>query len=101
LSTKPPKTLFLLNYKYVPDILTARAPFREGHLALAEQMRKDGKLLYAGATGEVGEGPDSAMFVMTGREFIDEFVASDPYVESGVCVEGQSIREWTVAVHDL
>ena len=98
--TKPPQTLFLLHYDYVPDILTKRTPFRDGHLSLAEQMKADGKLLMAGAVGEVDAGPTTAQFVMTSLDAVTEFTANDPYIPGG-CVTAQSIKQWTVAVHDL
>jgi len=63
-------------------------------------MKTDVKLLVAGAVGEVGAGPTTAQFVMTSLDAVSEFTANDPYIPGG-CVTAQSIKQWTVAVHDL
>ena len=39
---------FILEYQYVSDILEKRVPYRSEHLALAEDLEKQGKIIAAG-----------------------------------------------------
>lgn len=85
----------LLFYDYVPDIAERRTPFRPAHLAAANQMLSEGKLLMAGAFANPLDG---ATFVFKAtREEVEAFVENDPYVLNGL-VPGYRIREWTVVI---
>lgn len=91
-----PETMFVLEYDYVPDILTRRAPHRDAHLELVRRLHAEGVLLMAGATGDP---VDSALFVF--RSATDQparaFVAADPYTAAGL-VSAHRIVPWTVVV---
>lgn len=93
----PPKKCWLLTYKYVPDILERREPFRDAHLAAARKQVEAGNMLVAGAFTDPTDG---AAFVFTpkaSRAGIEAFVAADPYVTAGL-VTDHSCREWAVPV---
>lgn len=86
----------VLFYDYVADVLERRGPFRDGHLAQAKRYKEAGTLVSGGA---LGSPPSGAMFVflVEDQAQIDEFVASDPYVQNGI-VTGHRIVPWTVVV---
>lgn len=91
-----PATHLVLFYDYIEDVVEKRAPFRAGHLALANEYLERGELLMAGAFA----GPvDGAAFVFTveDRARVEAFVAADPYVANGL-VPSWRIREWTVVI---
>ena len=87
---------WLLTYDYVDDIITRRAPFRDGHLALVRELHDRGALLMAGA---VGDPVDGALLVFTAddRVVVEQFVAQDPYVREGLVTAWQ-VRPWNVVV---
>jgi uncharacterized protein len=74
---------WLLEYRYVDDILDRRSPHRQGHLELVQAAADRGDLLLAGAAGDP---PDRAVFLWTGADTsaVDAFVAADPYQEAGL-----------------
>ncbi len=86
---------YLMLYDLAPDYLQRRAPLRQEHLALAEQARRDGKLVMAGATNPT----EAAVFVWKGDSPADAeaFARSDPYVKAGL-VTSWRVREWTVVI---
>ena len=86
---------FALLYETVPDHVERRKPFRAEHLALAEEERRAGRLVLAGAF----DPPDGALLVFRGEAPVDveAFVARDPYVRNGL-VTAWRIRPWTVVV---
>src|SRR5262245_19027957 len=86
----------LLFYDYVNDIAERRAPFRQAHLALIEEVHKNGALLMAGA---LTEPVDGAVFVFTtdDRSIVEDFVARDPYMQEGL-VTAWRVRSWNVAI---
>ena len=88
---------WLLFYDYVENIVERRAPFREAHLALADEAHRAGSLLMAGA---LSDPPDGAVFVFRtdDRSVVEEFVKRDPYVNEGL-VPAWKIRPWNVVVH--
>ncbi|GIL44675.1 hypothetical protein Vafri_2160 [Volvox africanus] len=92
----PPPKYFLLEYKYVPDILEKRTPFRAAHIDGAKKQAEAGKLVLAGAFGET---PDGALFVFkeTTREEIEQFVQADPYVQNGL-VPSWQVKPYAVVV---
>lgn len=86
---------YALFYDYPEDYMVRRQAFRAEHLALAEQARRDGRLVMAGAL----QPPDTALLVFRAespRE-VEEFARNDPYVKNGVA-KAWRVREWTVAV---
>ena len=87
---------WLLTYDYVDDIAIRRAPFREAHLCLVQDLHDRGALLMAGAVGEPIEG---ALIVFTAedRAVAEEFVGQDPYVREGLVTAWQ-VRPWNVVV---
>ncbi|GIL76014.1 hypothetical protein Vretimale_5646 [Volvox reticuliferus] len=91
----PPK-YFLLEYKYVSDILERRTPFRAAHIDGAKKQAEAGKMVMAGAFGET---PDGALFVFkdASREEIEQFVQADPYVQNGL-VPSWQIKPYAVVV---
>ncbi|MBA3747388.1 MAG: hypothetical protein H0W96_07815 [Solirubrobacterales bacterium] len=86
----------VLFYDYVENVLERRAPFREAHLALAQQCKDDGRIVMAGA---LGKPPTGALFVFLVDDpaQIEDFVASDPYVQNGI-VTGHRVVPWTVVI---
>jgi uncharacterized protein YciI len=86
----------ILFYDYVPDMLERRGPVRPAHLDLATSWHESGRLLFAGA---LADPVDSAVFVfkVEAKEEIDEFIASDPYVSTGL-VTGHRVREWNIVI---
>lgn len=87
---------YILNYKYVADIVEKRGPYREAHLSAARQKLDAGKLVMAGAAGDPVEG---AVFIFKDitKEEIEEFVKSDPYVLNGL-VPDYNIKTYAVVV---
>jgi uncharacterized protein len=91
----PPRTLHLLLYEYVEDVIERRRPHREAHLALVRQWYEGKKLLVAGATGEP---PSGALFVFDCQPaVIEEFVGADPYVKAGLIVSDRTVS-WNVVI---
>ncbi len=86
---------YALIYETVNDYVTRRAPFRDGHLALASKAHDEGLLVMGGAF----EPADTALLVFRADsiEPIEAFVRSDPYVRNGLVTSWQ-IRPWTVVV---
>lgn len=90
---------FMLTYKYVPDVVTKRAPFRAAHLQLAQKYSSEGKLLLGGAFADPIDSA-AVIFKTDTKEDIEKFVQADPYVQQGIVTEWK-IREWTVVVGAL
>lgn len=86
---------FALLYETVPDHVERRKPFRAEHLALAEEERRAGRLVLAGAF----DPPDGALLVFRAEApaDVEAFVARDPYVRNGL-VTAWRIPPWTVVV---
>lgn len=89
----------MLTYKYVPDVVTKRTPFRAAHLQLAQQYSSEGKLLLGGAFTDPIDSA-AVIFKTDTKEDIEKFVQADPYVQQGIVTEWK-IREWTVVVGAL
>lgn len=87
-----PHTLHLLQYEYVPDIATKRAPHRDAHLSLIEAYHAEGKLAIAGA---VGDPPHSGLLAFASEEAATAFADEDPYGAAGLVVS-KTIEPWTV-----
>ena len=84
---------FLLIYEVVDDYVARRAPFRQEHLALAEQAAERGELVLGGA---LADPVDKAILLFRGksREVAESFARNDPYVHHGLVLKW-SVREWT------
>ena len=91
-----PATRFVLFYDYVEGVVEKRAPFRDDHLALANEYLERGELVMAGAFAEPVDGA-AFVFSVEERARVEAFVAADPYVANGL-VPSWRIREWTVVV---
>jgi uncharacterized protein YciI len=87
---------FQLFYDYVEDAVARRAPFREEHLQLARAAHARGELLLAGAFADPVDGA-ALVFRADSQKTVEDFVARDPYVRSGV-VTSWRIRPWTVVI---
>jgi uncharacterized protein YciI len=86
---------FALFYDTVPDYIERRLPYRQAHLAYAEQAHRKGQLLLGGAFNP----PDGALLVFrTDRQSeVEEFAKNDPYVINGL-IKAWRVREWKVAI---
>lgn len=85
-------------YRYVPEILEKRGPFRAKHIEAAKQMADAKKLVMAGA---LTEPVDGAIFIfrnVTTNE-IEAYVKADPYVENNL-VKAHEIRPYMVVAGD-
>ncbi len=87
---------FILFYDYVENVVARRAPYRDPHLALANEWISSGKLVMGGAFDEPVDGA-ALVFRASSAAEVEEFVARDPYVRNGVVVSWR-IRPWTVVV---
>lgn len=87
---------YILFYKFVDDYLERRGEFRSVHLGLAEEAKKRGELMMAGALAEPADG---AIFVFKGEspEAAEKFASEDPYVKNGIVIEW-NVRPWTVVI---
>lgn len=90
MSTSPSlKKYFLLNYKYVENVVEKRAPFRADHLNLAKTYKDNGKLLMGGAFADPVDGA-AIVFQVDEKREVEEFVKNDPYVKGGI------VTSWVV-----
>jgi uncharacterized protein len=87
---------YLLFYEFVSDYLQRRAEFRAEHLKLAWEAQARGELILAGAYADPVDGA-ALLFRCASARVPEEFVAADPYVQSGL-VSRWTIREWTTVV---
>jgi uncharacterized protein len=85
---------YLLSYEYVEDMAERRAPYREGHLALARAAHERGELIMAGA---FSEGPAGAVLLFRGDgpAVVETFVDADPYAQNGL-VTRRNVRPLNV-----
>ena len=86
---------FALFYKTVENFAERRQPYRQEHLALAEQAHREGRLLLAGALKPA----DGALLIFRAdtATAVEAFAQSDPYVRHGLVTEWR-VREWTVVI---
>jgi len=89
---------FILQYDYVENAVEKRAPFREGHLAIARAAHARGEIVLAGA---LADPVDGAVFVfrVEDREAVERFAREDPYVRNGIVTRWR-VRPWTVVIGD-
>jgi uncharacterized protein len=83
-----------LFYDYVEDVVEARKPHREAHLALIEDYASDGRITMAGA---LGDPPHGGLLVFSGDDptVPERFASEDPYVANGVVTDWR-VEPWTV-----
>ena len=88
----PPKMIsrYVLTYKYTPDVLEKRDPYRADHLELIKEMAAEGHIMQAGAFADPVDG---ALFIFTSREKAEQFKELDPYGPH--VVASSTVREWT------
>lgn len=87
---------YALFYEVVDDFVARRAPFRQGHLRLANEARERGEIVLAGALA----GPaDRALIVFhaADKSKAEAFARKDPYVVNGL-VKKWEVRPWNVVV---
>ncbi len=87
---------YILFYKTVEDYIEKRVPFRNAHLAYAEEAQKRGELILAGA---LDEPVDTAVLVFKcdSPKPAEDFAKNDPYLLNGLIKEW-SVRPWTVVI---
>ncbi len=71
----------LLLYEYVDDMSERRGPYRGDHLERIRAEKEAGTVVMAGALGNPPTG-GAFVFKGVGPEHVEQFVASDPYVEA-------------------
>lgn len=87
---------YLLNYDYVPDILTLREPYRTEHLGALSDYQERGELLLAGAVGNPVSGA-AFVFKVSSIADVQAFVDGDPYIANNL-VTNHTIQPWTVVI---
>lgn len=87
---------YILFYKTENNYIQQRTPYREKHLALAQQAHKNGDLVLGGAFADPADG---AVLIFKGEndEAAVHFAKNDPYVKNGLIKEWW-VRPWTVVV---
>jgi uncharacterized protein YciI len=85
---------YLLLYTYVSDIVERRGPYREAHLDRIRAEKAAGRIVMAGALGTPPTGGALA-FQGVSAEHVEQFAASDPYVEAGL-VTARRIERWNL-----
>lgn len=91
-----PKKTFLLEYKYVKNMVEKRTPHRAAHLEYASRF-VESKVLIAG--GAIVPDVDRGVLVFQSNDatVVQDFAKSDPYVLKGL-VEDYSVKEWAVVI---
>jgi len=87
-----PELTHLLFYKYVPDIVERRGPYRAAHLQRIEALRAADRLLIAGAYGDPPAGGAIGFKGLT-KEEVEAWADTDPYVTAGLVSE-RSVEPW-------
>ena len=87
---------YILFYKYGPDYLTKREPFREEHLRLLREAHERGEVVMAGA---LNDPPDGAAIIFKAEDpsAVRAVAVNDPYVKNGVVLEWD-IRPYKVVI---
>lgn len=86
----------ILFYDVVDDYVERRAPFREQHLALAQEAYERGEVVLGGALAEPA---DAAILVFRGdaTDAAVAFAKADPYVKNGL-VKAWRVRKWMTVI---
>lgn len=82
----------IIAYDY-KDVLEKRLTVREKHLELGDEMKNQGKMLYAVAMQDSDGKMNGSIIVMNvdSREEVDEYLKKEPYVASKVWEDIQII----------
>lgn len=88
---------YLLLYEVVEDYVAKRAPFRDQHLALANEAVEDGELLLGGA---LAEPVDGAVLLFKTQTAAEAFANADPYVHNGLITKW-TVRKWNTVAGSL
>lgn len=85
---------YVLNYRFVENMIERRQPHRAEHLKVCKQYEKKGLML-----GGAFNPPEGGMLVFRTEDkaLVEEFVREDPYVTQGL-VTWSDIKEWNVVV---
>jgi uncharacterized protein len=87
---------FLLEYKYIENMIEKRAPHRSAHLEHADNFVKRNILIAGGAiVPEVDRGV--LVFKADSAAVVEEFAKADPYVKQGL-VTSYTVKEWMVVI---
>jgi uncharacterized protein len=89
-----PEFTHVLLYKYVPDMLERRGPYREAHLQRVEALRAADRLIIAGAYGDPPSGAVIGFKGLTKAE-VEAWADTDPYVTAGLVVE-RTVEPWNL-----
>ncbi len=87
---------YILFYEVVDDYVNRRAPFRDAHLAHANQAHARGDLVMAGAYANPADGA-ALVFKGNNPSVAEDFAKNDPYVNNGL-ITNWRVREWTVVL---
>ena len=87
------KPHYILKYSYVEDILNKRAPHRAAHISLAQEYKRDGRIIMGGALADL----TGATVIFRSKEDIETFIRQDPYFNNGLVTDHQ-VAEWSVVV---
>jgi len=87
----PEDVLHLLLYEYVPDMAQRREPYRGPHRERITAEREAGVIVAAGAF----DPPTGGALVFKGvdPEYVESFVAADPYMQGGL-ITSYSVQRW-------
>ena len=90
------KKLYVLEYKYVENIVEKRAPIRGAHLEYANKFVNE-NILVAGGALVPTFAKGMLLFRTNDIEVVNNFAKNDPYVQKGL-VTNFEVSEWSVAV---
>lgn len=83
--------VLLLLYEYVPDMAERREPHRGRHREKIAAEHEAGRVVAAGPY----DPPTGGLIIFrgVGREHVEAFVASDPYMEAGL-IASYRVQPW-------
>jgi len=84
---------YILKYSVVDDFGSKRAAHRDAVIALAGRYKREGRLVMAGALGDL----TGATFIFSSREAAEAFMLEDPYINNGL-VTSHELAEWSVVM---
>jgi uncharacterized protein len=88
---------YLLMYEVVDDYVAKRTPFRDQHLALANEAAQAGELLLGGA---LAEPVDAAVLLFRSQAAAEAFANNDPYVHNDLITKW-TVRKWNTVAGSL